>query len=72
VIRPATISTMAIRLDTSSGDFAQSFRVFLGAKRESSAEVEATVRAIISEVAKTGDRAVKDFTRKFDRLDLDA
>jgi histidinol dehydrogenase len=71
VIRPATISTMAIRLDTSSGDFAQSFRVFLGAKRESSAEVEATVRAIIAEIAKTGDRAVKDFTRKFDRLDLD-
>jgi len=71
VIRPATIDTMAIRLDISSGDFTQRFRALLDAKRESSAVVEEAVRAIIAEVAEKGDRALKDFTQKFDRLDLD-
>jgi len=62
---------MAIRLDTRSGDFAQNFRAFLDTKRETSADVEAAVRAIIAEVAARGDRALKDLTQKFDRLDLD-
>jgi histidinol dehydrogenase len=62
---------MAIRLDARSGDFAQKFRAFLDTKREASADVEAAVRAIIADVAARGDRAVKDYTRKFDRLDLD-
>ncbi len=62
---------MAIRLDTRSGDFAQKFRAFLDTKRETSADVEAAVRAIIADVAARGDRAVKDYTLKFDRLDLD-
>jgi histidinol dehydrogenase len=62
---------MAIRLDTRSADFAQKFRVFLDGKRESSADVEATVRAIVADVIAQGDRALKEYTRKFDRLDLD-
>ncbi len=62
---------MAIRLDTRSGDFAQKFRAFLDTKRETSADVEATVRAIIADVAVRGDPALKDYTQKFDRLDLD-
>ena len=62
---------MAIRLDTRSADFAQAFRAFLAAKRETSADVEATVRAIVDAVAARGDAALKDFTLKFDRLDLD-
>jgi histidinol dehydrogenase len=62
---------MAIRLDTRSGDFEKKFRAFLDTKREASADVEATVRAIIADVAARGDRAVKEYTRKFDRLDLD-
>jgi histidinol dehydrogenase len=62
---------MAIRLDIRSGDFAQNFRAFVDTKREASADVEATVRAIIADVAARGDRALKDYTRKFDRLDLD-
>ena len=49
----------------------QKFRAFLDTKRETSADVEAAVRAIIADVAARGDRALKDFTRKFDRLDLD-
>jgi histidinol dehydrogenase len=62
---------MAIRLDIRSGDFAKNFRAFVDTKREASADVEATVRAIIADVAARGDRALKDYTRKFDRLDLD-
>jgi histidinol dehydrogenase len=63
--------TMAIRLDSRSDDFAQKFRAFLDTKREASADVESVVRDIIADVAARGDRALKDFTLRFDRLDLD-
>jgi histidinol dehydrogenase len=62
---------MAIRLDTRSAEFAQQFRAFLDGKRETSADVEAAVRAIVSDVAARGDTALKAYTQKFDRLDLD-
>ena len=61
---------MAIRLDIRSGNFAQEFRAFLDTKREASADVEATVRAIVADVAERGDPALKDYTLKFDGLDL--
>ncbi len=61
---------MAIRLDIRSSDFAQKFRAFLDTKREASADVEATVRAIVNDVAARGDAALKDYTLKFDKLDL--
>ena len=62
---------MAVRLDMNSSDFAQQFRALLDAKREVSADVEAAVRAILADVAARGDAAVKDYTRQFDRCDLD-
>ena len=62
---------MAVRLDIRSSDFAQKFRAFLDTKREASADVEAAVRIIVNDVARRGDEALKDYTRKFDRLDLD-
>src|SRR5580704_9631563 len=62
---------MAIRLDTRSADFAQKFRAFLDGKRETSADVEAVVRAIVADVIARGDRALQEYTQKFDRLDLD-
>ena len=61
---------MAIRLDTRSTDFARRFRALLDAKRETSADVEAAVRAIVNDVARRGDAAVRDYTLKFDQLDL--
>src|SRR5580693_2582925 len=61
---------MAIRLDTRSADFAQKFRTFLDGKRETSADVEAAVRAIVADVIARGDRALQEYTQKFDRLDL--
>ena len=62
---------MAIHLDIRSGDFAQKFRAFLDTKRETAADVEATVRAIVADVAARGDRALKDYTLEFDKFDLD-
>lgn len=62
---------MAIRLDTRSADFAEKFRAFLATKREVAADVEAAVRAIVADVAARGDPALKDYTQKFDRLELD-
>jgi histidinol dehydrogenase len=63
---------MPIRLDRSSADFDERFKDFLAAKREVSADVEAAVRAIVSDVATRGDAALLEATRKFDRLDLAA
>jgi histidinol dehydrogenase len=62
---------MAVRLDMNSSDFAKGFRALLDAKREASADVETAVRAIVADVAARGDDAIKDYTRKFDRCDLD-
>ncbi len=61
---------MPIRLDICSGDFAEKFRAFLAAKRETSVDVEATVRVILADVAARGDSALKAYTLKFDNLDL--
>jgi len=62
---------MAVRLDMNSSDFAKAFRTVLDAKREASADVEVAVRAIVADVAARGDDAIRDYTRKFDRCDLD-
>src|SRR5215475_257013 len=60
---------MPIRLDRRAPDFDERFRTFLASKRETSADVEAAVRAIIADVAARGDRAVIELTRRFDRFD---
>jgi histidinol dehydrogenase len=62
---------MPIRLDSRTDDFAERFRAFLATKRESAADVEASVRAIIDDVVARGDCALIELTRKFDRVDLD-
>src|SRR5882724_4972606 len=61
---------MPIRLDARSADFPATFRTFLDAKREASADVEQAVRAIIADVAARGDTALLELTEKFDRVDL--
>ncbi|CCE04598.1 histidinol dehydrogenase (HDH) [Bradyrhizobium sp. STM 3843] len=63
---------MPIRLTRSSADFDETFRQFLAAKREVSADVEAAARAIVDDVARRGDTALIEATKKFDRLALDA
>jgi histidinol dehydrogenase len=61
---------MPVRLDRSSADFAERFAGFLATKREVSADIETATRAIVDDVARRGDVALIEATRKFDRLDL--
>jgi histidinol dehydrogenase len=63
---------MPLRLDSSALDFPVRFKAFLSTKRETSADVEATVREIIAAVRERGDEALVDYTRQFDRLDIAA
>src|SRR5271165_4897044 len=63
---------MAIELDMRSADFERRFDALLGAKRESSAEVDAVVADIIEDVRTRGDAALADYSRRFDRVDIAA
>ena len=67
----AATGPMPLRLDTRQPDFATRFDAFLAAKREASSDVETAVRQILDEVRLKGDGALFEFTRKFDRLDLE-
>ena len=62
---------MPITLKQSDADFEEKFQALLAAKREDSPDVEAAVRAIIADVRKRGDAALKDMALRFDRADLD-
>ena len=57
---------MAIRLDTQSPDFSQTFDALLSSKRELSVDVSAIVSGIIDQVRAEGDKAVLALTRQFD------
>ena len=61
---------MPTRLNSRDENFAQSFEVLLGQKREVSADVDDAVRQIIADVRARGDAALADLTLKFDRFDL--
>ncbi|HDZ73551.1 MAG TPA: histidinol dehydrogenase, partial [Aurantimonas coralicida] len=63
---------MPSRLTSTDADFEAKFRALLGAKRESAADVDDAVRAIIARVRAEGDAALIDLTRRFDGLDLTA
>ena len=63
---------MPIRLDAASADFPARFADFLGSKRETSVDVNATVAQIIADVRARGDQALIDHSRAFDRVDLSA
>ncbi|TPI26234.1 histidinol dehydrogenase [Mesorhizobium sp. B3-1-6] len=63
---------MAITLRQQDADFEQRFSAFLTTKREVSADVEAVVRGIIERVRAEGDKALIDYTLKFDKADLNA
>ena len=61
---------MPVYLDAAGADFETQFTALLGAKREDSPDVDATVAAIIADVRARGDAAVLELTARFDRLDL--
>lgn len=58
---------MPIRLDSAQTDFEARFAELLGAKRESSKDVNDAVAAIIADVRARGDVAVAELTNRFDR-----
>jgi len=61
---------MPLRLDSAQSDFEQRFSDLLGAKRESSKDVNDTVAAIIAEVRARGDEAVAELTNRFDKANV--
>src|SRR5689334_20239487 len=63
---------MPIRLDSRAVDFPIAFRTFLAGKREAMADVEAAVRSIIADVVVRGDEALINFTKRFDRLEIES
>jgi histidinol dehydrogenase len=62
---------MPMRLDARDEAFDASFASLLATKREVAEDVDATVRKIIADVRTQGDVAVIDYSRQFDRVDLD-
>ncbi|WP_319411335.1 histidinol dehydrogenase [uncultured Cohaesibacter sp.] len=63
---------MAIRLDATDSNFDAAFSDLLAMKREVSDDVDAIVRDIIEDVRNRGDKALFDYTAKFDRFDARA
>src|SRR5260370_42213459 len=63
---------MPVRLSTRDAGFEEAFARLLGAKRETAADVDAAVAAIIEDVARRGDAALIDYTRRFDGVNLAA
>ena len=61
---------MPIRLRTTDPDFESAFNGFLGAKREASDDVNASVAAIVADVRARGDTALVELSQRFDRVDL--
>ncbi len=61
---------MAIWLRSSESGFTESFKAFLTTKREISEDVDRVVRDIVSSVRASGDAALIDYSRRFDRIEL--
>jgi histidinol dehydrogenase len=62
---------MAVTLSTRDPDFEAGFEQLLNAKRESAADVDTAVTAIIRDVAQRGDAALIEYTRRFDGVELE-
>jgi histidinol dehydrogenase len=61
---------MAMALDMHTAGFEQRFAALVAAKRESSADVDAAVAAIIADVRARGEEALAEYSLRFDRVDL--
>ncbi|MEO5372893.1 MAG: histidinol dehydrogenase [Alphaproteobacteria bacterium] len=61
---------MPAELHIADPGFEAAFATLLSAKRETDADVQDTVAAILADVKSRGDAAVVDCTRRFDRLEL--
>ena len=63
---------MPVTLATRDPGFETGFRRLIEAKRETAADVDAAAADIIDNVARRGDTALIDYTRRFDGVDLAA
>ncbi|RXF73688.1 histidinol dehydrogenase [Hansschlegelia zhihuaiae] len=63
---------MAIRLSARDSDFEARFAALLAQKREVSEDVDQAVASILADVRARGDAAVIEYSKRFDRIDLDA
>lgn len=63
---------MPLRLDSRDPGFAAAFTALVEGRREADEDVSRDVTAIIAAVRAQGDAALADYTRRFDRHDLDA
>ena len=63
---------MPRRLNIREPEFAEAFADLLAAKRETGADVDDVVRAIIADVRDRGDAALIELTMRFDGIDLAA
>lgn len=61
---------MPLRLDARDEAFPRAFAGLLAMKRETSQDVDETVRRIIADVIARGDDALLEYTRRFDGLDV--
>ncbi|RCS25712.1 histidinol dehydrogenase [Phyllobacterium salinisoli] len=62
---------MALTLRQSDHDFETKFAAFLAGKREVSEDVDRAVREIIDGIRRDGDKALIEYSRRFDRIDLE-
>ena len=62
---------MPVRLFENQCGFEKAFAGLLSCKREADVDVASTVHDIIRDVREKGDAALKSYTLKFDRLDLE-
>jgi histidinol dehydrogenase len=61
---------MPHELSSTDPEFAQQFQALVADRRESGVDVGAAVHAILHAVRSQGDRALLDYTKRFDRLDV--
>jgi histidinol dehydrogenase len=61
---------MPVTLSTRDPGFETAFCALLDAKRDAADDVDATIAAIVEDVARRGDAAVTEYTKRFDRIDL--
>lgn len=61
---------MPLTLATRDPGFEAAFRRLVEAKRETAADIDGVVALIITDVAQNGDKALLEYTRRFDRIEL--
>lgn len=62
---------MVTTLRQTDPNFEQQFAAFLSGKREVSEDVDRAAREIVERVRREGDAALIDYSRRFDRIDLE-